>query len=90
MRVRHLLWRSVPLVCEPNDVIVTDDTIKGTLIKMLLVAKNVPNAAHASQSEACSWLLKSPGLKVLASAADFRPEPSNDKDMKLYSPFTHN
>ncbi len=90
MRVRHLLWRSVPLVCQPSDVIVTDDKIKGTLVQMLRVAKNVPNAACASQSEACLWLLKSPGLKDLASAADFRPEPSNDKDMKLYSPFTHN
>jgi hypothetical protein len=90
MRVRHLLWRTVPLVCQPCDVIVTDDKIKGTLMQMLRVAKNVPNAAHASQSEACSWLLKSPGLKDLASAANFRPEPGNHEDMKLYSPFTHN
>jgi hypothetical protein len=59
-------------------------------MQMLRVAKNVPNAAHASLSEACSWLLKSSGLKTLASAAKFNPVPSNEDDMKLYISPTHN
>jgi hypothetical protein len=59
-------------------------------MQLLREAKNVPNAARASQSEACSWLLKSSGLKVFASAANFDPVPNKEEDMTLYSPLAHN
>ncbi len=84
MRLRHLLWRSVPVICPPCGVEVTDKAIKFDLVKMLHVAKMVPNAGHASEYEACSWLFNSPGLETFVKAASFAPKPSQENDMKLY------
>jgi hypothetical protein len=84
MRLRHLLWRSVPVICPPCSVEVTNKSIKCDLIEMLRVAKMVPNAGHASEHEACSWLFKSPSLETFVKAASFALKPSKENDMKLY------
>jgi len=70
-RMRHLLWRIVPLQCAAvSPIAVADRALRGRILNLLNVVKLVPNAATASESEAIAWLMsRPPQLSVLARAA---------------------
>ena len=70
-RMRHLLWRIVPLKCPPvSPIAITDRALRSRILQLLNVVKLVPNAATASESEAIAWLMsRPPQLSVMARAA---------------------
>ena len=70
-RMRHLLWRIVPLQCGAvSPIAVADRALRGRILNLLNIVKYVPNAATASESEALAWLMsRPPQLSLLARAA---------------------
>ena len=70
-RMRHLLWRIVPLQCGAvSPIAVADRALRSRILQLLNVVKFVPHAATASESEASAWLMsKPPQLSLLARAA---------------------
>lgn len=70
-RMRHLLWRIVPLQCGAvSPIAVADRALRSRILQLLNVVKFVPHAATASESEASAWLMsKPPQLSLLAKAA---------------------
>ena len=70
-RMRHLVWRIVPLQCAAvSPIIIADRALRSRILQLLHVVKFVPHAATASESEASAWLMsKPPQLSLLARAA---------------------
>ena len=70
-RMRHLLWRIVPLQCGAvSPIAVADRALRSRILQLLHVVKFVPHAATASESEASAWLMSKPlQLTLLAKAA---------------------
>ena len=70
-RMRHLLWRIVPLQCGAvSPIAVADRALRSRILQLLHVVRFVPHAATASESEAIAWLMSRPSqLSVLARAA---------------------
>ena len=70
-RMRHLLWRSVPLRCAAvSPIVITDNKLARRVLSVLNIVQKVPNAATASESEAIAWLLSSTQqLNLLARSA---------------------
>lgn len=66
MRLRHLLWRSVPCDYPPCSITITAPQMMLHLKAMLEVASTFPrllaDASPASESHAVSWLLVHPQL----------------------------
>ena len=66
MRLRHLLWRSVPVACPPCSVAITAPNNMKRLIDMLNIVKlfpqTQPDGSPASESHAVSWLLQNYSL----------------------------
>ena len=85
-RMRHLMWRTVPLQCSSPCCIVidkrADNSPIGRVMQLLNVVKFVPNAASASESDAVSWLMDHfRRLSALAEAANCSV-PANVKDVE--------
>ena len=70
-RMRHLVWRIVPLQCAAvSPIVIADRALRGRILQVLNAVKYVPNAATASESEALAWLMsRPPQLSALARAA---------------------
>ena len=66
MRLRHLLWRSVPVDCPPCLVRITAPANTKRLMQMLDIVKmfpqTQPDGSPASESHAVSWLLQNSSL----------------------------
>ena len=66
MRLRHLLWRSVPVDCPPCSVRITAPANTKRLMQMLDIVKmfpqTQPDGSRASESHAVSWLLQNSSL----------------------------
>ena len=66
MRLRHLLWRSVPVDCPPCSVRITAPANMKRLMQMLDIVKmfpqTQPDGSRASESHAVSWLLQNSSL----------------------------
>jgi hypothetical protein len=85
-RMRHLVWRTVPLGCTSPCCIVIDKKrdrdLKDRVMKLLNAVKVVPNVATASESDAVSWLMADASrLSALATAAGCSV-PANAKDIE--------
>ncbi len=65
MRLRHLVWRFVPIECAPCSAI-KDNTKKKVLLDMLGVAKLfpyvLPNGSPTNEDHVVTWLLSNPVL----------------------------
>ena len=60
-RMRHLLWRTVPLRCPSLcPIIISDKVLRARIMQMLEIVKLVPSAATASESDAVAWLVARP------------------------------
>ena len=69
-RMRHLIWRTVPLKC-PRPVIINDRALRGRVMKLVNVVKFVPNAASAARGDAIAWMLSSAAeLSAIAKAEE--------------------
>ena len=86
MRLRHLLWRSVPCQCEPCHVTITAPAKTKHVHAMLEIAAKFPrmtaDGSPASDLHAQSWLLQECSadlLKQLSRLLSIEP-PANDAD----------
>ena len=81
-RMRHLMWRTVPLQCPAAcSIVIADKTLRGRIMQLLNIVKLVPNAATCSEREAVSWLMTTPSqLSALAKAAKCSV-PATDADV---------
>lgn len=86
MRLRHLLWRSVPCQCEPCHVTITAPAKTKHVHAMLEIAAKfpgmTPDGSPASDLHAQSWLLQECSadlLKQLSQLLSIEP-PANDAD----------
>ena len=81
-RMRHLMWRTVPLQCPAAcSIVIADKALRGRIMQLLNVVKLVPNAATCSEREAVSWLMTKPSqLSALAKAAKCSV-PATDADV---------
>jgi hypothetical protein len=86
MRLRHLLWRSVPCLCDPCKVTITKPAKTGNLLKMLDIASKFPrttaDGSPATDLHAQSWLLQDCNADLLKRLSELlRTEPpANDAD----------
>ena len=82
-RMRHLLWRTVPLKCPSACTIVIEKShraVRGRVMKLLNVVKFVPNAATCSKDDAVAWLLKNPSLLSAIAKAESCGQPATPAD----------
>jgi hypothetical protein len=82
-RMRHLLWRTVPLKCPSACTIVIDKghrAVRGRVMKLLNVMKFVPNVATCSKDDAVAWLLKNPSLLSAIAKAESCGQPAAPAD----------
>ena len=82
-RMRHLLWRTVPLKCPSACSIAIDNSnkaLRGRVMKLLNVVKFVPNAATCSKDDAVAWLLKNPSLLSAVAKAESCGQPASPAD----------
>jgi hypothetical protein len=86
MRLRHLLWRSVPCECPPSTVKITVPDKTTHVHAMLHIAAKFPrmtaDGSPASLLHAQSWLLQECNvdlLKQLSEKLNINP-PANDAD----------
>ena len=89
MRLRHLLWRSVPVDCPPSPVTVISPSQMQHVMQMLDVGKLFPRAlpggSPASESDAVSWLLQHPPLlQKLSKVAGSSSVPADEAEMQTY------
>jgi hypothetical protein len=71
-RMRHLLWRTVPLQCHsPSSIIIgkSSKALRTRIKELLNVMKFVPNVATASKDAATAWLLANNQVSAIAKAA---------------------
>jgi hypothetical protein len=85
-RMRHLLWRTVPLRCaSPCCIDVdkkADKALQNRVMQLLHAVKFVPSAVTAIESDAAAWLMANPPqLSAIAKAAN-RSVPANVKDVE--------
>jgi len=82
-RMRHLLWRTVPLKCPSACPITLDKsnkTLRGRIMKLLNVVKFVPNAATCPKHDAVAWLLGSASQLSAIAIAESRSQPATAAD----------
>ena len=86
MRLRHLLWRSVPCDGPPSTVKITDHKETRHIMNMLGIASRFPrmiaDGSLADDSNAQCWLLQECNrdrLKKLSQLQSMEP-PANDAD----------
>jgi hypothetical protein len=82
-RMRHLLWRTVPLKCPSACTIVIDKSnkaLRGRVMKLLNVVKFVPSVATCSKDDAVAWLLKNPSLLSAIAKAESCGQPASPAD----------
>ena len=89
MRLRHLLWRSVPVDCPPSPVTVTLPSQMQHLMQMLEVGKlfprKLPDGSPACESDAVSWLLQHPPLlQQLCEITGSSSVPADEAKMQTY------
>ena len=76
--MRHLLWRTVPLDCPPSSSITlhkSSRALRGRIMKLLNIAKFVPNCATCSKEDAVAWLLKNPAQLAAIAKAEACSQP---------------
>ena len=81
--MRHLLWRTVPLNCPPASTITLDASSKALrrrIMKLLNIAKFVPNCATCSKEDAVAWLLKNPTQLAAIAKAEACSQPATLAD----------
>ncbi len=75
-RMRHLLWRTVPLKCPlPCHITFSNKIVRRRIMKLLNVVKFVPNAATCSKHDAVAWLLGSASQLKDIAKAESRSQP---------------
>ncbi len=82
-RMRHLLWRTVPLKCPSACSIAIDKSnrpLRGRVMKLLNVVKFVPSVATCSKDDAVAWLLKNPSLLSAIARAESCGQPAAPAD----------
>ena len=82
-RMRHLLWRTVPLNCPPVCSFTLDKgnrALRGRIMKLLNVAKFVPDCATSSKTDAVAWLLKNPAQLAAITKAESCSQPATLAD----------
>ena len=82
-RLRHLLWRTVPLNCPPASSFTLDKSkraLRGRIMKLLNVAKFVPDCATCSKTDAVAWLLKNPAQLAAIAKAESCSQPATLAD----------
>ena len=85
-RMRHLLWRTVPLKCPSACTIVIDKShraVRGRVMKLLNVMKFVPSVATCSKDDAVAWLLKNPSLLSAIAKAESCGQPAAPADFDM-------
>jgi hypothetical protein len=82
-RMQHLLWRTVPLNCPPSSSITLDKSnraLLGRIVKLLNIARFVPNCATCSKEDAVAWLLKNPAQLATIAKAEACSQPATLAD----------
>jgi hypothetical protein len=81
-RMRHLIWRIVPLKCpSASPVIINDKALRGRIMKLINAVKFVPNAASAARGDAITWLLSSDTHLSTIAKAESCSQPATAADI---------
>jgi hypothetical protein len=81
-RMRHLIWRIVPLKRPSCSlVIINDKALRGRIMKLMNAVKFVPSAASAARGDAIMWLLSNDTQLSTIAKAESCSQPTTAADI---------